>query len=111
MQTLSVALGERSYPIHVGTGLLDRADLIVPVLHRKQVAVVTNATVAPLFLERLAGALTRDGVEVARIVLPDGEDHKDWPTLNAVFDALLEKRCGRDTTLVALGGGVIGDLA
>src|SRR5262249_22469322 len=67
--------------------------------------------VAPLFLERFAGALARAGVEVVRIVLPDGEDHKDWQTLEKVFDALLKARCGRDTTLVALGGGVIGDLA
>src|SRR5262249_29458697 len=67
--------------------------------------------VAPLFLERFAGALAREGVEVVRIVLPDGEDHKDWQTLNTVFDALLKARCGRDTTLVALGGGVLGDIA
>src|SRR5262245_54059793 len=111
MQTLSVALGERSYPIHIGTALLGRADLIVPVLARKSVAIVTNGTVAPLFLERLAGPLARAGVEVVRIVVADGEEHKDWKTLSSVFDALLEKRCGRDTTLIALGGGVIGDLA
>lgn len=111
MQTLSVALAERSYPIHVGTGLLSRADLILSCLSRKNVAVVTNTTVAPLYLETLAGALARAGVEVVRIVVPDGEDHKDWNTLNSVFDTLLEKRCGRDTTIVALGGGVIGDLA
>jgi 3-dehydroquinate synthase len=111
MQTLSVALGERSYPIHIGAALLGRADLIVPFLARKSVALVTNTTVAPLFLEQLARALAREGVEVVRVVVPDGEEHKDWSTLNAVFDALLEKRCGRDTTLIALGGGVIGDLA
>jgi 3-dehydroquinate synthase len=110
MQTVSIALGERSYPIHIGTALLGRADLILPLLARRSVAVVTNTTVAPLFLERFAGALTREGVDVVRIVLPDGEDHKDWQTLNGVFDALLEKHRGRDTTLVALGGGVIGDL-
>ena len=111
MQTVSVSLGERTYPVHIGTGLLARADLLLPFLSRKSVAVVTNATIAPLFLEQFAGALARAGVEVVRIVLPDGEDHKDWETLNKVFDALLEGRCGRDTTLVALGGGVIGDLA
>jgi 3-dehydroquinate synthase len=111
MQTLSLALGERSYPIHVGAGLLRRADLIVPVLARKSVAVVTNSTVAPLYLEQLAGGLAREGVEVVRIVLPDGEEHKDWRALSAIFDALLKNGCGRDTTLVALGGGVIGDLA
>ena len=111
MQTLSLALGERSYPIHVGAGLLRRADLVVPFLARKSVAIVTNSTVAPLFMEPFAGALAREGVEVVRIVLPDGEEHKDWRTLNAVFDALLKNGCGRDTTLIALGGGVIGDLA
>ena len=110
MQTLSVELAERSYPIHIGTGLLDRSDLIVPFLARKKVAVVTNATVAPLFMERLAAALARERVEVVRIVLADGEEHKDWTTLNTVFDALLEQGCGRDCTLIALGGGVIGDL-
>jgi len=110
MQTLRLALGERSYPIHIGTGLLARADLIVPLLARKTVAIVSNTTIAPLFMERVAGALAGEGVEVVRIVLPDGEEHKDWRTLDTVFDALLEKRCGRDTTLLALGGGVIGDL-
>ena len=111
MQTLSVALGERSYPIYVGTGLLDQSELVMPFLARKKVAAVTNTTVAPLFLERFVAALARKGVEVVRIVVPDGEEHKDWPTLNAIFDALLKERCGRDCTLIALGGGVIGDLA
>jgi 3-dehydroquinate synthase len=111
MQTLSVALAERSYPIYIGSGLLDRADLVLPLLARKKVAVVTNTTVAPLFMERLAGALARGGVEVVRIVVADGEEHKDWSTLNTIFDALLEQHCGRDCTLIALGGGVIGDLA
>jgi 3-dehydroquinate synthase len=110
MQTLSVALGERSYPIHIGTGLLDRTDLVLPCLAQKKVAVVTDTNVAPLFMERLAGALGRGGVEVVRIVVADGEEHKDWRTLNTIFDALLEQRCGRDCTLLALGGGVIGDL-
>jgi len=110
MQTLSVALGERSYPVHVGAGLLDRSELVLPFLVRKKVAVVTNTTVAPLFLERFAGVLARQGVEVLRILLPDGEEHKDWHSLSAIFDALLEHRCGRDCTLFALGGGVIGDL-
>jgi 3-dehydroquinate synthase len=111
MQTLSVALGERTYPIHVGAGLLDRADLIAPFLAQRKVAVITNPTVAPLYLERVAGVLAREGVEVVRIIVPDGEEHKDWLTLNGIFDALLEQRCARDTTLIALGGGVIGDLA
>src|SRR5437667_6126412 len=111
MQTLSVALGERSYPIHVGPGLLDRADLIAPFLAQGKVAIVTNPTVAPLYLERVAGALAREDIEVVRVIVPDGEEHKDWRTLNGIFDALLEQRCARDTTLIALGGGVVGDLA
>src|SRR5256714_5118875 len=110
MQPLSVALGERSYPIHVGAGLLDRAGLIVPFLAQKKAAVVTNPTVAAFYLDRVAGMLAREDIEVVRIVVPDGEERKDWRTLNAIFDALLEQRCARDTTLIALGGGVIGDL-
>jgi 3-dehydroquinate synthase len=111
VQTLSVALAGRSYPIHVGPGLIERPDLILPVLGQGKVAVVTNTTVAPLFLERMAGALARQGFEVVRIVVADGEKHKVWNTLDSVFGALLEHRCGRDSTLIALGGGVIGDLA
>src|SRR5207249_10186292 len=111
MQTLSVALWERSYPIHVGPGLLDRADLIAPFLAQGKVAIVTNPTVAPLYLERVAGALAREDIEVVRVIVPDSEENKDWRTLNGIFDALLEQRCARDTTLIALGGGVIGDLA
>lgn len=111
MQTLGVALAGRSYSIHVGAGLLGRADLIVPFLARKKVALVTNATVAPLFMERVVGALSTEGVETVRIVVADGEEYKNWRTLNTIFDELLAQQCGRDTTLIALGGGVIGDLA
>ncbi|MFO1362651.1 MAG: 3-dehydroquinate synthase [Burkholderiales bacterium] len=111
MQTVRVALGERGYPIHIGAGLLDRADLLAPLLPQPRVAVVTSATVAPLYLDRLARALAGAGVACVPIVLPDGEAHKDWATLNGVFGALLERRCDRGTTLVALGGGVVGDLA
>lgn len=111
MQTLSVALGERHYSVHVGPGLLDRADLIVPLLPRRQVALVTDTTVEPLYMDRMVTALISAGVAVVRIVIPDGEEHKDWRSLNAIFDVLLEQRCGRDTTLIALGGGVVGDLA
>src|SRR5258706_2565816 len=111
MQTLSVALGERSYSIHVGTGILDRADLIAPFLAQRKAAVVPIPTVAQLYLGRDAGALAREDIEVVRIIVPDGEEHKDWRALNGIFDALLEQRCARDTTIIALGGGVIGDLA
>ena len=111
MKTLAVALGSRSYPIHIGSSLLERAELIVPHLASPRAAVVTNETVAPLYLERLAEALARAGVALEKIVLPDGERYKDWQTLNLIHDALLAARAERSTTLIALGGGVIGDLA
>lgn len=111
METLNVDLGERSYPIYIGERLLTRAELLLPALAQKKVAVVTNAVVAKLYLEPLTSALHRLGVETVAIVLPDGEEYKNSETLNRVFDALLENRCERKTTVVALGGGVIGDLA
>lgn len=110
MQSLRVALGDRAYDIHIGTGLLNDVGLILPFLKKAGVAIVTNETVAPLYLERLAGGLRNAGVAVTEIVLPDGEAYKDWATLNRVFDVLLERHAERSTTLIALGGGVIGDL-
>ncbi len=108
MKTLTVALGERSYPIHVGRGLIESAELLV--LRQPKAAIVSNTTVAPLYLQRLADPLRRAGVEVVEMVLPDGERFKDWRTLNSIFDGLLERRCERSTTLIALGGGVVGDI-
>jgi len=110
MQTLTVDLGDRSYPIHIGPGLLSQPDLIVPHLLQKRVMVVTNTTVAPLYLAQLTATLESAGVKVAKVVLPDGEAYKNWETLNLIFDALLTDRAERKTTLVALGGGVIGDM-
>ena len=110
MQTLTVALGERSYPIHIGSGLLPQAELVAVHLAQPRVAVVTNATVAPLYLDRLSQALSAQGVDVLSIVLPDGEKYKDWQTLNLIFDELLKHRAERKTTLIALGGGVVGDM-
>ena len=110
LQTLEVALGDRSYPIHIGGGLLQRADLILPAIGRKKAVIVTNTTVAPLYLARLTATLESAGVAASAVILPDGEEFKDWPTLNKIFDALLESRAERSTTLVALGGGVIGDM-
>ncbi|MGO9445578.1 MAG: 3-dehydroquinate synthase [Thiobacillaceae bacterium] len=110
MQTLSVDLGDRSYPIHIGPGLLDRADLLTPHLAQQRAAIVTNTIVGPLYLEPLSRSLERVGVSVLPIILPDGEEYKDWETLNLVFDALLQNHAERNTTLVALGGGVIGDM-
>lgn len=110
-KTLEVSLGERTYPIHIGGSLLSRADLIVERLPIPRAAIVTNETIAPLYLEALAAPLAAAGVALTRIVLPDGEQYKNWETLNRIHDALLAERCDRSTTIVALGGGVIGDLA
>lgn len=111
MRTLTVALDDRSYPIHIGPGLLRRAELIAARLPQNKVAIVTNATLAPIYLSPLTEALRQHGIAAVTIVLPDGEAHKNWETLNRIFDALLTHRCERKTTLVALGGGVVGDLA
>ena len=108
--TLNVELGERSYPITIGPHLLGDGALLNRHIDGGKVAVVTNTTVAPLYLDKVAGALRAQGRDVVEIVLPDGEEHKNWESLNLVYDALLQNRCDRKTTLVALGGGVIGDL-
>ena len=111
MQTLTVGLAERSYPIHICSGLLGRADLLLPHLPHKRAAVVTNATVAPLYLEQLRSTLQSHDVETIPIILPDGEQYKNAETLGLIYDALLSNRCERNTPLIALGGGVIGDMA
>jgi 3-dehydroquinate synthase len=110
MQTLKVELADRSYPIHIGKNLLSDASLILPHLKRKHVAIVTNTTVAPLYLDKLSQTLQAAGVKVISIILPDGEAYKNSETLNTIYDVLLQNRCERSTTLIALGGGVIGDL-
>lgn len=109
MQTLKVDLGERSYPIYIGEGLLDQPELLAPHIAGRQVAIVSNETVAPLYLERLSKTL--GAYSVLPVVLPDGEAHKNWETLQLIFDGLLTARHDRRTTVVALGGGVIGDMA
>ncbi|WP_165667800.1 3-dehydroquinate synthase [Metapseudomonas otitidis] len=109
MRTLQVDLGERSYPIHIGADLLSKVELFAPHIAGKQVAIVTNETVAPLYLERLTQTL--GGYKVQPIVLPDGESFKNWETLQLIFDGLLTVRHDRRTTIIALGGGVIGDMA
>ena len=111
MQALSITLGERSYPIHIGAGLLDEARLYAPHVGSKSVAVVTNPVVAPLYLERVGRALEQAGARVISILVDDGEQAKGWAMLERVFDALLAAHCGRDSVIVALGGGVVGDLA
>lgn len=108
MQQLSVELGDRAYPIYIGGGLLGRAELFSRHIAGKQVCIVTDDTVAPLYLESLCQALT--GYRLSRVVLPTGEAFKNWATLQQIFDALLVERHDRKTTLIALGGGVIGDM-
>lgn len=110
MQTLNVEFAERSYPIHIGRNLLDRTDLVLPYLKRKQVAVVTNTVVAPLYLDQFCEPLRREGVAIVPVILPDGEQFKTAEMLGRIYDALLENRCERNTTLIALGGGVVGDM-
>ena len=111
MRTLKVPLADRSYPILIGPGLLGRADLLAPYLKTPHVALVSNEIVAPLYLARVAAGLRARGVRLTEIVLPDGEATKNWQTLNLIFDRLLGQGCDRSTTVIALGGGVIGDLA
>jgi shikimate kinase/3-dehydroquinate synthase len=108
--SLNVDLGERSYPIAIGPDLLSDPALLARHIQSRQVAIVSNTTVAPLYLERVAAPLRAAGREVIEIVLPDGEQYKTQESLMLVFDALLANKCDRKTTLVALGGGVIGDL-
>lgn len=108
--SLNVELGERSYPITIGPNLLADPTLLARHVTGTKAAIVTNTTVAPLYLEQVAAPLTTAGREVVEIVLPDGEEFKTWESLMLVFDALLANKCDRKTTLVALGGGVIGDL-
>ena len=108
LKELKVELGDRSYPIVIGQGLLGAYDL-TPWVSGSQVMIVTNETVAPLYLERAKACFPGKSVDV--VTLPDGEKFKDWQTLNLIFDRLLERRHSRKTTLAALGGGVIGDMA
>ncbi|EOR02458.1 3-dehydroquinate synthase [Acinetobacter tandoii] len=110
MQTLYVELGERRYPIFIGSDL-NPHDLLAPYILGQQVMIVTNTTVQPLYLEHYVKAVDALGKKVATCVLPDGEKYKDIQHLNLIFDALLEAGFNRDCTVLALGGGVIGDMA
>ncbi|MYM28811.1 3-dehydroquinate synthase [Duganella sp. CY15W] len=107
---LNVDLGERSYPISIGPALLNDSALLARHVSGSKVAIVTNTTVAPLYLERIETGLRDAGKQVTSVVLPDGEEFKNWASLMQIFDQLLETKADRKTTLIALGGGVIGDL-
>ncbi|MDH5300270.1 MAG: 3-dehydroquinate synthase [Gammaproteobacteria bacterium] len=108
MKTLNVELGDRSYPIFIGPKLLGNASLIRPYIKGKQVMIVSNTTVAPLYLAKVRSML--DGFQVTEVILPDGEKYKNLTVLNEIYSALLENTFDRSCTLIALGGGVIGDM-
>ncbi|MDO9421632.1 MAG: bifunctional shikimate kinase/3-dehydroquinate synthase AroKB [Herminiimonas sp.] len=108
--TLHVDLGARSYPISIGQELLSDPAVVAAHISGPRVAIVTNTVVAPLYLERLSKTLEAAGKRVTQIILPDGEEEKNWANLMKVFDVLLAEKCDRKTTLIALGGGVIGDI-
>ena len=108
MKTLLVQLGKRSYPIHIGAGLLNQGMLIRERLQKERLCIVTDDRVGPLYLEKLRASLKPLVVE--SVALPHGEENKDWETLDLIFTALLKSGYGRDSALIALGGGVVGDL-
>lgn len=108
MKTLKVALGKRSYPIYIGSDLLTQSHLIKQCVQSKQIMVVSNTTIAPLYLQKILDSLS--GLEVKKIILPDGEQYKTLDTLATVLDKLMEYKFSRNSTLIALGGGVIGDI-
>lgn len=110
MERLTVTLGERSYPITIAVGLFNDPASFWPLKSGDQSMLVTNETLAPVYLDKVRGLLEQAGVKVDTVILPDGEQFKSLAVLDTVFTALLEKPHGRDTTLIALGGGVIGDL-
>ncbi|HZY15216.1 MAG TPA: 3-dehydroquinate synthase [Ramlibacter sp.] len=110
-QRVRIALGERSYDILIGTGLLDDPASWQGLPPAASALVVSNTTVAPLYGQRLRASLAPHYHAVTEVVLADGEAHKDWPTLNRIFDTLLAAGCDRKTVLFALGGGVVGDMA
>src|SRR5262245_31562666 len=112
MQTLSVNLGERGYPIHIGVGILERlGELLKEAGLRGKIAVISNPTVAQLFLDPVNESLGSAGFEVAPVLVPDGEEHKNLSSLATVYDRLIAERLERKSSVLALGGGVIGDLA
>ena len=108
MERLKVELGERSYPIEIAAGLLQRPEVLTQTIKGKRVMIVTNTVVAPLYLEQIIQLLP--GFQVEHLILPDGEAYKTLATFERIMSALLETSHGRDTTLIALGGGVIGDV-
>ncbi len=110
VERVRIELAERSYPILIGAGLLGNAQTYADLPQGRSALIVTSATVAPLYAEHLRHALAGRYQQIHQVILPDGEEHKNWTTLNLIFDALLQNRCDRKTVLFALGGGVVGDM-
>jgi len=108
--TLNVELGDRSYPITIGAGVLNDSSVLADRIKGKNVVIVTNTVVAPLYLSSLEKELRNLGKTCSAVILPDGEEYKHWASLMMIFDHLLEHKCDRKITLIALGGGVIGDM-
>lgn len=110
MHTLTVQTPSHQYPIYIGENLLAQTGTLLKPHLSKKAAVITNETVAPLYLKQIQTALDEAGIEHFNIILPDGEEYKNWQTLNLIYDRLMQQRAERKTTLIALGGGVIGDM-
>ena len=109
MTTLTVDLGERSYPIYIGDALLGQAELLKQHIPGNSALIVSNETVAPLYLDKTQAMLS--GLKNEAVILPDGEKYKNLEVLNQIYDGLLRNRFDRNTTVIALGGGVVGDMA
>ena len=109
MKTININLEKRGYPIYVGEGLLDTCDLVKEHIPNKKVAIITNDKVAPLYLQKISNILSVEK-EIIPIILPDGEAFKNFETLNLIYDALLSNKANRQVSLIALGGGVVGDI-
>ncbi len=114
LQTLQVELGERSYPIYIGEDILRDAELLLPHIQGKKVVIVSNTTVAPLYLQHvkdlLSGSVKAEGFSIVEVILPDGEQYKNMETLQTILTQMLESHCDRTVTVLALGGGVVGDI-
>jgi 3-dehydroquinate synthase len=109
MKILNVDLGDRSYPIYIGKDLLQDKKIITSHIKTKTICIVSNTTVSKLYLENLKNLL--DDYQVVEAIIDDGEEFKNYDSLNHIYTTLLENKCNRDTTILALGGGVVGDIA
>ncbi len=109
MKILNVELGDRSYPIYIGSSLLEDAKIITSHIKTKTICIVSNTTVSKLYLENIKNLL--DDYQVVEAIIDDGEEFKNYDSLNHIYTKLLENQCNRDTTILALGGGVVGDIA